>query len=141
VPEETTDRVLDSLRRKLRPLKYMAFVVEMNEGLKVDKIGILKGTDEYEILRIMQTSGDNYDISSQDVIDRLKEWEKISSFEIIGADTDWVEIEFTALPRDLKDFAEEVNDFCPDAVDQGPGSVDGLIKDIKRTNRLFLWWD
>lgn len=140
-PEDKVDRILASLRRRLLPLKYMAFVVEMNAGLKIDRIGILKGTDQYEIIRVMHSNGKDYDISNQDVIDRLKEWEKIASFDIIGADSDWVELEFKTLPRDLNTFADEVYDFCPDAVDQGPGSVEGLIKDIKRTKRLFLWWD
>ncbi len=141
VPEDKSESILAALRRKLTPLNYMAFVVEMNAGLKVDKIGVLKGTDQYEILRVMHTDGDEYDISNQDVIDRLREWEKISSFDIIGADYDWVEIEFKRLPKDLKTFAEEVYDFSPDAVDEGPGTVDGLIADLKRTNRLFLLWD
>jgi hypothetical protein len=141
VPEDRTDMILDSLRKKLIPLKYMAFVVEMNAGIKTDRIGILKGTDQYEILRIMHTDGDDYDISNEDVIERLKEWEKSSPFDILGADNDWVEIEFRTLPNDLKAFVEEVYDFCPDAVDQGPGSVDDLIKEIQQTKRLFLWWD
>jgi hypothetical protein len=141
VPEDRTDMVLDSLREKLTPLKYMAFVVEMNAGIKTDKIGILRGTDQYEILRVMHTDGDDYDISNEDVIERLKEWEKNSPFDIIGADNDWVEIEFKTLPKDLKSFAEEVYDFCPDAVDQGPGSVSELITEIQQTRRLFLWWD
>lgn len=141
VPEEKTDRILAALRRRLHHLPYQPFIVEMNEGLRVDRIGILRTTDQYEILRVMHTDGNDYDISHQDVIDRLKEWEETSPFVIIGADNDWVEIEFNVLPRDLKAFAEEVYDFCPDAVDQGPGSVEGLIKDIKLTKRLFLWWD
>jgi hypothetical protein len=141
VPEDRTDMILDSLRKKLIPLKYMAFVVEMNASIKTDRIGILKGTDQYEILRIMHTDGDDYDISNEDVIERLKEWEKSSPFDILGADNDWVEIEFKTLPKDLKAFVEEVYDFCPDAVDQGPGSVDDLIKEIQQTKRLFLWWD
>lgn len=141
VPEDKSDCILFTLRRKLTPLKYMAFVVEMNAALKVDKIGILKGTDKYEILRIMHTDGDEYDISNQDVIDRLKEWEKIASFDITGADSDWVEIEFKTLPKDLTAFAEEVYDFSPDAVDEGPGTVEGLIKEIQKTKRLFLLWD
>jgi hypothetical protein len=141
VPEDKTDRVLSSLRRKLLPLRYMAFVVEMNEGLKIDKIGIIKGTDQYEILRIMHTDGDEYDISNQDVIDRLKEWELHSPFDILGADDDWVEIEFKVLPKDLNAFAEEVYDFCPDAVDEGPGSIAELAKEIQKTKKLFLWWN
>jgi len=141
VPEDKTDDILSSLRKKLFPLKYMAFVVEMNAGLKIDKIGILKGTDQYEILRIMHSDGDDYDISNQDVIDRLKEWEIHSPFDILGADVDWVEIEFKTLPKDLKAFTEEVYDFCPDAVDQGPGSTAELAKEIQKTKKLFLWWD
>ncbi len=141
VPEDRSDAILASLRHKLAPLHYLAFIVEINAGLKMDKIGVLKGTDPYEILRIMHTDGDEYDISNSDVIERLKEWEKISSFEIIGADYDWVEIEFRRLPADLKAFAEEVYDFSPDAVDEGPGSVDGLVREIRKTNRLFLLWD
>jgi len=141
VPEDKSDHILFSLRQKLHPLKYMAFVVEMNEGLKTDKIGIIKGTDQYEILQIMHTDGDDYDISNQDVIDRLKEWEIHSPFDILGADSDWVEIEFKILPKDLTAFAEEVYDFCPDAVDQGPGSTAKLAKEIQKTKKLFLWWD
>ena len=139
VPEIRTDMVLDSLRRKLTPLKYMAFGVEMKAGIKTDRIGILKGTDQYDILRVMHTDGGDYDISNEDVIERLKDWEKSSPFDIIGADNDWVEIEFKTLPQDLKAFAEEVYDFCPDAVDQGSGSVAGLITELELTMRSFLW--
>lgn len=141
VPEDRTDAVLEALRKKFAPLKYMPFVVEMNGIIKTDKIGVVKGTDQYEILRIMHTDGDEYDISNQDVIDRLKEWEKTSPFIIVGAGNDWVELEFKMLPKDLKAFTEEVYDFCPDAVDQGPGSPAGLAKEIQHTRKLFLWWD
>jgi hypothetical protein len=141
VPEEKTDSILALLRRKLQPHHYMAFMAEMNAGIKTEKIGVLKGTDQYDILRIMHTNGNEYDISNQDVIDWLKEWEKRAPFDIVGADSDWVEIEFIALPADLKAFAQEVYDICPDAVDQGPGSVDGLVKEIRKTKHLFLWWD
>ncbi len=141
VPEDKSDSILASLRRKLLPHKYMAFIIEVNAGLKADKIGIIKGTDQYEILRIMHTSGDDYDISNQDVIDRLEDWEKISAFEIIGADNDWLEIEFKRMPKDLKAFVKEVYEFSPDAVDEGPGTIEGLMKEMKKTKRLFLLWD
>ncbi len=141
VPEDKTEFILASLRKRLHPLQYMAFVIEMNSGIKTDKIGILKGTDQYDILRVMNTNGDDYDISNQDVIDQLKEWEKTAPFDIIGADNDWVEIEFKTVPKDLKAFSEEVHDFSPDAVDQGPGSLAELADDVQQTKRLFLWWD
>jgi hypothetical protein len=141
VPDDRTDAVLASLRKKLAPLRYMAFVVEMNASIKIDKIGVLKGTDQYAILRVMHTDGDQYGITHQDVIERLKEWEKSVPFDIIGADFNWVELEFKKVPANLKSFTEEVYDFCPDAVDQGPGTPEALAREIQQTKRLFLWWD
>ncbi len=38
-------------------------------------------------------------------------------------------------------FAEEVYEFSPDTVDQGAGSIEGLMKEIRKTNRLSLLWD
>jgi hypothetical protein len=122
-------------------MKYMAFIIEMNEAIRSDKIGILKGNDQYDVLRIMQTNGDDYDISNEDIIERLQEWEKRYPFAIIGAENDWVEIEFRAVPDDIRSFAQEVYDFCPDPVDQDAGSIEDLIKEIKATKRLLLWWD
>jgi hypothetical protein len=141
VPADRSNQLLARLRARLKPLNYMAFVVSINTGLKQDTIGVIKGADQYDILRIMQTNGDEFDILNEDVVTRLKEWEKTFSFDIVGADNDWVEIEFKTLPKDLAAFAEEVYDFCPDAVDQGPGSVSGLVKEMQATRRLFLWWD
>ncbi|MFA5074184.1 MAG: DUF4253 domain-containing protein, partial [Nitrospirota bacterium] len=140
VPKEETDHILSSLRKKLLPLHYMPFIVEMNPNLKTDKIGILKGRDPYDILRIMHTEGQDYDISNGDIISRMKEWEKIASFYIRGADVDWVAIEFRTLPRNLMSFVDEVADFSPDTIDQ-MGTKEKLIKTIQKTNRLLLLWD
>jgi Domain of unknown function (DUF4253) len=140
VPKDKTDGVLNSLRKRLIPLDYMPFVVEKNAGLKTDTIGIIKGKDQYEILRIMHTDSIEDDISNQDVIDRLQEWEKIASFNIIGAGSYWVEIEFKTLPRDLQSFAEEVDEFSPDT-EQEQGTIKDMIKEIKRTKRLLLVWN
>jgi hypothetical protein len=141
VPEDRSLEILRELRRKLHPLHYLAFIVESNSGLKTDKIGVIKGPDPYEIIRIMNTGGDENGISTDDVLERLKDWEKISSFHILGADSSRVELEFTRLPADLKAFAEEVYDFSPDAVDEGPGTVEALMKELRKTGRIILMWE
>jgi len=141
VARSRSDLVLGELRDRLKPRKYMAFLIESNSALKADKIGIIRGTDPYEILSIMHTNGDDDDVTHEEVIDRLKTWSKQCPFEIIGAENDWVEIEFRIMPRDVRAFAEEVYDFSPDAVDEGPGSIAGLIKVISTTKRLILKWE
>ena len=141
VPRGRSEQVLWSLRDKLKPLKYMAFIVEINDTLKIDKIGIIKGSDQYDILRVMHTNGDEDDVGHDEVIEKLKGWGKRCTFDIIGAENDWVEIEFRIMPRDLKDFADDVYDFSPDTVDEGAGSIAALIKEINTTRKLMLWWD
>jgi hypothetical protein len=141
VPWSRTDQVLWSLRGKLRSRNYMAFRIEINDALKVDRIGIIKGNDQYDILRIMHTNGDDDEVSHEDVVATLKQWEKRVRFQIVGAENDWVEIEFRSMPQDLHEFVNEVYELSPDTVDEGTGSFDELIKDISVTKRLVLWWE
>lgn len=141
VPHEKAENILFDLRARLRPLGYMAFIVEVNEGIKTDTIGVLKGADQYEILRVMQTSGEHDDVACDDVIAQLKEWEKQARFDIIGAENGWVELQFRKLPKDLRAFAEEVQDLAPDSVDEGARGIEDLAAEIKSTKRLLLWWE
>ncbi len=141
VSQGRTETVLRSLREKLRRRQYMAFLIETNNAIKRDKIGIIRGTDQYDILRIMHTNGEMDDVSHEEVVERLKVWEKKYPFEIIGAENDWVEIEFQAVPPDLKAFVQEVYDFSPDTIDEGAGSVAELIKRVASTRRLHLIWE
>ncbi len=140
VPRSRTDAVLRSLREKLRPRKYLAFLIETNNAIRRDKIGIIRGTDQFDILQVMHTNGEEDDVSHEEVVERLKVWHKKYPFEIIGAENDWVEIEFRSVPADLKALAEEVEDFSPDAVDEGAGSIAGLMKEVTATKRLLLFW-
>jgi hypothetical protein len=140
-PQDKVEKLLAGLKPKLHKKGYMAFIVEMNDGIKTDKIGVLKGIDPYDILRVMQTNGDNDDVSHEDVIAKLREWEKGSTFEIIGAENDWIEIAFKKLPKNLRSFVEDLEDFCPDAVEGGASVEEELVKEIQKTRRLYLSWD
>lgn len=141
VPQDKVEQLLASLKPKLNKKGYMAFIVEVNDGIKTDKIGVLKGIDPYDILRVMQTNGENEDISNEDVIATLREWGKGSPFEIIGAENDWIEIEFKKLPKNPRSFVEDLEDFCPDAVEDGASAEEELVKEMQKTRRLYLWWD
>ena len=132
------------LQSQINQLGYLAFISERNfkQGSK-SNIGIIKGNDQFELLKILQTNGDNSDINNDDVISKLKQWNTSYPFIIIGADFDWIEAKFTVLPsnQEIKSFAQEMYEFCPDVVEQGAGSNQELIEEIKETKKLFLWWD
>jgi hypothetical protein len=140
VPRSRSENARSSLKSKLAPSGYLVFFVEMNDRIKRDRLGIIKGTDQFDILRIMQTNGENDDLSHEDIIEQLREWEQQFPFEIVGAENDWVELELKTVPKDLMSFADDVYDFCPDAVDEGTGTVKELASQLKATRRLLLWW-
>ena len=112
------------LQPELGPLGYRAFWSTRKDprGLSEgDEVVVIKSTDRYESLRVRQTDAGNYDISTDDIIDRLKAWEPLCNFEVVGAASDWVALTFGSLPERVCAFAEEVYLFCPDSVGQGVG--------------------
>ncbi len=140
VPRDRAEQVFRALRKELRPRGFLAYFVEINDAIKTDKIGVLKGLDQLDILRVMSTNGGD-DVSHEDVMEQVGEWSRRYSFDIIGAENDWIWIEFRTLPSDLKAFAQEVCDFSPDAVDEGTGNAASLTKEIAATKRLLLSWE
>lgn len=141
VDQAKTASTVAELQAQLEPKGYLVFVSDQGFGDEPARVGIAKGTDPYDILRAVQTDGINYDITNEQVIAKLKEWEQRYPFTITGAGLDWVEVRFERPPTDLEAFAKEVYAFCPDVVDQGSGSVSELAKEIGKTQTLFLWWD
>jgi hypothetical protein len=141
VPHSRAEKVREALRSRLAPFACLVFFAEVDERIKRDRIGIIKGIDQFMILRIMQTSGEEEEVTTDEIIERLREWSRLSPFEIIGAENDWVELEFSVLPKDLKAFAEEVYDLSPDTVDEGTGSIKDLILELRKTKRLVLLWN
>ncbi|GAM14885.1 DUF4253 domain-containing protein [Mesobacillus selenatarsenatis] len=137
--QEKAEQLVLKLKEQLKSINYLPFICESDR----EKIGIIPGSDQFDILRVQQTNGDNYDISNEKVISKLKDWYRRYPFIIIGADYDWVEANFEVFPegKALKAFAKEIYKFCPDIVEQGSGSINGLIEEMEETRKLYLWWD
>ncbi len=123
------------------PLLISGYLVFAADNYEARTVGVLKGTDQFEILKVMNTDGINYGHDNKDVIVKLQQWMGKYPFYIIGAGGDWVEIEFREVPNELSNFSKEVYDFCPDSADQGAESIGALEQGIKASKRLLLWWD
>lgn len=130
--------LLDTLRAALAP---KGFVVQWTGRVAEPSIVVLPRADQYVLLAIKETNGANYGHDTAKVIAKLKEWEKEHPLDILGADFDWVEVQFREVPKNLDAFVRQVYAFCPDSVDQGTQTADALAAEIRRTRRLFLWWD
>jgi hypothetical protein len=141
VEAKDTEDTLVRLRNKLSGSGFAAYIVERNFGYSPDLIGVVKGTDPYEMMRLMGTNGINYDITNADVINKIRQWEGRYTFDIISISFDSIEAVFLVVPVDIHSFARDVYEFCPDVVEQGTGSVEALAAEMGRSGRLFLWWD
>lgn len=132
-----------ALKDSFRAKGYSIFLLENNFGFKnnTDRIAVLKTTDKFSVLKQIATDGINYDITNDSLLTIIKNFDKKYDLELIGASGDWCEFIIHKEPADWKQFAKEVYAVCPDIVDQGTGTVEALTDEMKRTKRLYFWWD
>ncbi|MHB1002075.1 MAG: phosphotriesterase family protein [Armatimonadota bacterium] len=141
VSEDDAYGIIEELWTELQGTGYIAFYSERYFGERPDMVGVIRSDDEFDILKIKQTNGWNYDISPDDIVEKIREWNMSYPLTILGADYDWVEILFDEVPSDINAFAAEVYEICPDAVDQGTETVEALAESISESGILFMWWD
>ncbi len=131
------------LKDQLKKKGYSIFLLENNFDIndEPDYIGVLKTTDKYEVLKQIGTDGINYDITNDSLISIIHQFDKECSLELVGASGDWCEFIIHKAPSDWMKFAEEAYDVCPDIVDQGVGTIEALATEMRRSKRLYFWWD
>ena len=93
---------------------------------------IIDSSDVFDILRVEQTEGGNYDLDNEAIIAQLKNWEEQYGLQILKSSSSGVTIKFLNLPRNSKKLRQELIEFCPDLYE-----VDH--QDLKQP--LELWWD
>jgi len=132
-----------SLKDRFKEKGYSIFLLENNFNInnKPDHIGILKTTDKYTILKQIATDGINWNITNDSLISIIKTFDKKYALELIGASGDWCEFTIHKEPKSWTQLAREVYKVCPDVVDQGTGTVEVLAGEMKKTKRLYFWWD
>jgi hypothetical protein len=80
-------------------------------------------------------------MNTEDVVERLTAWDEAYGLTIWRADVESVEFDLAKKPEAPKAFAEEIHAFCPDAVDQGVGTLEALEDQLARGDTVYLWWD
>lgn len=138
--EEDSEKILFRFREKLKSKGYLMFLSHVGFE-SPSTISIIPSHNKFDILRLQKTDGINYDVENEDVINKLKEWDKQYGIDIVGADYDWVDLILLKQIEDVPKLAKEVYSFCPDVVDQGVGTIEELEKILKEHNRVYLWWD
>lgn len=140
IAEQSANYIISKFKDDLKQKGYLIFLSEQGY-IDPSTITIIKSTDYFDILRIQRTDGINYGLENKDIIEKLTDWDNRYGIEILGADYDWIDIELKNNIDNIPAFAQEVYEFCPDAVDQGVGEIEELENIIREYRRLFLWWD
>ncbi len=101
-----------------------------------------KPKDMFAPLRKADTNGDNYDLSTEDIIAHLKKWHTLCSFTLSDVEYNALTLHFVTLPKDLDSFLKDACEFCPDLVmDDEEAELPILKKQLEKTKKLGLWWD
>jgi hypothetical protein len=73
------------------------------------------------------TNGINCDLDTDDIVQRLEQWDALYTIEISDVEPDGLVVRFATLPDDLSTFAREIYEFCPDTIDQHFGCIDDMV--------------
>ncbi len=138
--EKNARKIINNHQEELKIAGKYIFISEFGDNTY--KVGLIGNTsDPYKIMEYSGTNGGNYDIETEDIIEKHKKWDKEFGAKIIGIGFDFCEFEILNTNIDYKKLANEVYEFCPDTLDQGAETIENLENEIKKTGRIFLWWD
>lgn len=140
---ENTQNLIHDLQANFKAKGYYLFTVEQNFGIggNKDVMAILKTTDQYEVIKRIKTDGINYDIDTDSLIKIVKQFDSKYSLSLTGTSGDWCDFKINKEPADWLVLAKEAYAVCPDIVDQGTGTIEALADELKRTKKLYFWWD
>lgn len=144
VDRDLARSILGKIRQELEP-GLIAFIgttrnLATNETKKAE-IAIAESQSQFDILKIARTDGINYNLSTEDIITKLKSYDHLYGIDIFHAESDTIEFELDNIPKDLTAFCQDLYNFCPDIIDQGVGSIEQLEEAIMILNEVYLWWD
>jgi len=144
VNEGEADQLLANVRRELGT-GLVAFIGTERSHAEPPPVGVElvvgPGKSQFDILRIAASDAMNFGMETEDLIRVLQAWDAAYGIDIVRAQTDRIALHLKSMPIDMKKFAADVYEFCPDIVDQGTGDIDELEMDITKTRDVFLWWD
>lgn len=138
--EENARAIIKEYREEFISKEQFIYICDLpGNGTQV---GILNGiTDPYEIMKLAETNGANYDLQAADIIVQYKKWDAEFGIRPFAIGFDFCECEIVNKDIDYKKLAADIYQFCPDVVDQGTETLEALEEELKRTGSIFLWWD
>lgn len=90
---------------------------------------------KFDVIKENNTNGANHDISTEDVIKKLEDWDSRYGIEINDVSHDRLIVKFHAMPENVESLAKEIYQFCPDVIDQHFGCMDEMVEMMEEAGR------
>jgi hypothetical protein len=142
--EEVATETVRGMSKEISDRGYYPHLTNLHfdkEMKALNDLVIVKGYDKYDLLKLYDVSGVNYDVSNEDVISQIKKWERYMEIKIEAFDNDRFEGRITRNNYSIEKLAEENYRLCPDVIDQGYESRDELEKALRSEKFIWCWWD
>ncbi|HEU0014817.1 MAG TPA: DUF4253 domain-containing protein, partial [Longimicrobium sp.] len=143
--EKLPDRVMDAAAPLFRARGFLLFRNQhpVRLGEHPEYIALYPRDAAYEVMALAQTNGANYGIGPDSVVAWLRRLEADHPFVVTGIGHDYFEGRFTGAMDDARArlLARMMDDFCPDVVTQGTGTLRALEREVRRERVLYCWWD
>ena len=136
-----SEELISTYRAGLRVKGFLIFKSHRGYGSLPDIVAVIRGRSSYDIIKMQETEAPNYQLDTKAVIAWLKEQQKLGSFVIIGAGSDWVEARFIKPPHSMLAFAKQINAFAPDVLGREIQTVKNLAERMDKMNGFYLVWD
>src|SRR5437870_2849713 len=116
VAKEAAVEVLKTVRAELKP-GVVAFIGTTNwlgkEKPDGVEIVVANGQSQFDILRTARSDAANYGLDTEDLIQKLKEYDDAFGIDIFYAETDTIQFRLSEMPDPLRPFCEDLYKFCP----------------------------
>ena len=126
------------LKPSFKEKGYLVF--GFGEGNGEPELAVMKGTDEWDILRYRATHGDDPGQDTEALLGHLKKLDEQFGVTIVSCGHDWLEFGLERLPEDWPAFLNELEGFCPGTVFESENLNNNFIENIQYDKSCFLAW-
>lgn len=103
-------------------------------------VAILPTTELSQVVTAVGTEGPDDNMYNPQVIAWLKALKKEQKIDILGLGHDFIEGYFTGSIKNADALARNISKICAEAGDE-PAAIRNAAARMKKTKRLFIWWD
>jgi hypothetical protein len=116
-------------------LQRGCYVFDTDPAMEKSRVAILPTADKYEVMVAMKTTGPNWSLKTQDIIQWLRRLEKAQPFIVTGINCEHVSGRFTTKIKNPAKLAMQMVELCPDL-----DNPDAVEDDLRQSRNFWLWW-